>query len=442
MVNVLLIVTGSVATIKTWTLTEAIQKALRAAAHTDVGVRVVATASAQHFLASEAIEAAPSAFQPVPLITDSHEWDKWKKRGDSVEHIELRKWADIAVVAPLSANSLAKLANGLADNLAMSVLRAWEWTSKPVIIAPSMNTAMWEHPLTAPQLATVRGFNRDLVHILPPVSKMLVCGDTGVGAMASLEDIVAAVVKLAAAPSASAAATAPTAASTITAAGAASEHKTRELICELCRQFYTLGWVSGTGGGISIKDTVTGRVLVAPSGVQKERIQPDDLFVLDPQDQNNILENPRCASASKLKQSECTPLFYNTYQLANAAACMHSHSRSVVLLSMMLPADAKEFKITRIEMIKGIKKATTKIAHRFDETLVVPIIENTNFERDLTASMRQAMIDYPDAYCVIVRRHGAYVWGDTWESAKTQAECYDYLFAIAIDMLSKNIELC
>ena len=55
----------------------------------------------------------------------------------------------------------------------------------------------------------------------------------------------------------------------------------REIICELCRQFYDLGWVSGTGGGISVREGE--RVYMAPSGVQKERLRPADLFVLDAQ---------------------------------------------------------------------------------------------------------------------------------------------------------------
>ncbi|MCC6875396.1 MAG: class II aldolase/adducin family protein, partial [Sandaracinaceae bacterium] len=53
----------------------------------------------------------------------------------------------------------------------------------------------------------------------------------------------------------------------------------RALICELCRQFYAQGWVSGTGGGISLRHG--GRVFMAPSGVQKDRLAPGDLFVLD-----------------------------------------------------------------------------------------------------------------------------------------------------------------
>ena len=65
---------------------------------------------------------------------------------------------------------------------------------------------------------------------------------------------------------------------------------------------------------------------------------------------------------------------------------------------------------------------------------VVPIIENTAHECDLADRMAQAMNEYPDADAVLVRRHGLYVWGRDWQHAKTQAECYDYLFNAAVQM--------
>ncbi|HXL72532.1 MAG TPA: class II aldolase/adducin family protein, partial [bacterium] len=64
--------------------------------------------------------------------------------------------------------------------------------------------------------------------------------------------------------------------------------QTRELVCELCRNFYNLGWASGTGGGISIKEG--GKIYMAPSGVQKERLKPEDIFVLD--EQREAIEEP------------------------------------------------------------------------------------------------------------------------------------------------------
>lgn len=76
----------------------------------------------------------------------------------------------------------------------------------------------------------------------------------------------------------------------------------------------------------------------------------------------------------------------------------------------------------------------------YDEELIVPIIENTPLERDLEESLTQAVRDYPGTSAVIVRRHGIYVWGQNWQKAKTQCECYDYLFGIAIEMKKFGLE--
>jgi phosphopantothenoylcysteine decarboxylase len=123
--------------------------------------------------------------------SDEKEWSTWNKRADPVLHIELRKWADVMVVAPLSANSLAKLATGLCDNLLTCVARAWDMKSKPLLVAPAMNTQMWNHPLTAHHLDTLQSWDYTVIQ---PVSKTLMCGDTGMGAMASVDAIVDAVV--------------------------------------------------------------------------------------------------------------------------------------------------------------------------------------------------------------------------------------------------------
>jgi len=111
--------------------------------------------------------------------------DKWKK-DDPVLHIELRKWADAMVIAPLSANTMAKIANGLCDNLLTCVARAWDW-DKPFIVAPAMNTFMWEAPVTGGQLATLEEWGTIVV---PPISKKLACNDEGVGAMARIETVI------------------------------------------------------------------------------------------------------------------------------------------------------------------------------------------------------------------------------------------------------------
>ena len=200
----------------------------------------------------------------------------------------------------------------------------------------------------------------------------------------------------------------------------------RVLIPELCKHMYDLGWATGTGGGFSMR--YEGKVFVAPSGVQKESIQGEDLFVMT--DEGEDLEAP--PPTKKLRKSQCTPLFMCAYKLPGTGAVLHSHSARAVMATLMYPG--KEFRATHLEMIKGIRKCQTWEGLRYDDTLVVPIIENTPQEQDLTEDLQQAILDYPDTCAVLVRRHGVYVWGRSWVETKTMAECYDYLFGVAVEM--------
>ncbi|XP_037955416.1 probable methylthioribulose-1-phosphate dehydratase [Teleopsis dalmanni] len=210
------------------------------------------------------------------------------------------------------------------------------------------------------------------------------------------------------------------------------EEHPRKLIPELCKLFYNLGWVTGTGGGISIK--FNNEIYIAPSGVQKERILPEDLFVQDIKG-NDIQIPPdyKC-----LTKSQCTPLFMLAYRHRSAEAVIHTHSQSAVMATLLWPG--KEFRCTHLEMIKGIYDEEQKRHLRYDEQLVVPIIENTPFERDLADSMYAAMMQYPGCSAILVRRHGVYVWGESWQKAKTMAECYDYLFSIAVEMKKSGLD--
>jgi phosphopantothenoylcysteine decarboxylase len=211
MANVLLGVTGSVAAIKTPEL-------FRDLRHSGHVVRIVATSAATYFFDPAGIEPVGGRRNPQAVTLDEDEWpgasggQLWQ-RGDAVWHIELRRWADLLVIAPLDANTLAKLASGLSDNCLTCVWRAWE-PVRPVVLAPAMNTLMWEHPLTRRHLRAVAadagaaGLPEDLdqddllpvlnqrcktLRVVPPVSKKLACGDIGAGAMAAVADIVAAV---------------------------------------------------------------------------------------------------------------------------------------------------------------------------------------------------------------------------------------------------------
>ncbi|KAJ3416472.1 hypothetical protein HDV05_001630 [Chytridiales sp. JEL 0842] len=203
------------------------------------------------------------------------------------------------------------------------------------------------------------------------------------------------------------------------------------LIPELCKMMYNLGWVTGTGGGITIKNNDL--IYMAPSGVQKERIKPQDLFILHPQTRS-VLRTP----STPLKMTQCAPLFFNAYTLRNAGACIHTHSQNAVMATLLFKGEV--FRITHQEMIKGIRIGSTKENLKFYDMLEVPIIENTAEEEDLQDRMEKAMIKYPHANAVLVRRHGVYVWGENWQKAKTMTECYDYLFEIAVKMKSMGMD--
>ena len=198
----------------------------------------------------------------------------------------------------------------------------------------------------------------------------------------------------------------------------------RALIAELCRQFYHLGWCTGTGGGISIREGDV--IYMAPSGVQKERIQPEDVFVLDLE--GSVIERPE---NPKLKLTECSPLFFNAFDIRGAGAVMHSHSINALMATLI---SGDEFRVTHLEMMKGIA------GHGYHDELVVPIIENTAHEHDLADSMGEAIRAYPKAFAVLVRRHGVYVWGKDWAEAKRHAECYDYLFEAAVKMRQLGVD--
>eukprot|EP01119_Soliformovum_irregulare_P014501 TRINITY_DN3967_c0_g1_i2.p1 TRINITY_DN3967_c0_g1~~TRINITY_DN3967_c0_g1_i2.p1 ORF type:complete len:209 (-),score=26.01 TRINITY_DN3967_c0_g1_i2:115-741(-) len=124
------------------------------------------------------------------------------------------------------------------------------------------------------------------------------------------------------------------------------EEHPRNLIPQLCRQFYKLGWVTGTGGGISMR--LGDEYYVAPSGVQKERIQSEDIFLLDKD--ANVLSAP--PPEKNYKESQCTPLFWNAYTMRDVGAVIHTHSQHAMMVTLLFE---KEFRITHQEMIKGIR---------------------------------------------------------------------------------------
>jgi len=207
----LLGVTGSVAALRTPDLVRTLE------GH-GYAVKVVATQAALYFFDPLALGTRAGQRDPELVILDEDEWPgratgrRWQ-RDEPVLHIELRRWADLFLIAPLDANTLAKLSNGLCDNCLTCVWRAWDAT-RPRVLAPAMNTLMWEQPVTARQLRQLAidcgpgepptglsleeisaWINRggSALRLVPPQAKRLACGDVGVGGLAELDDIASAV---------------------------------------------------------------------------------------------------------------------------------------------------------------------------------------------------------------------------------------------------------
>ncbi len=204
--------------------------------------------------------------------------------------------------------------------------------------------------------------------------------------------------------------------------GHSSQPVERRLLCELLRLFYEKGWVSGTGGGIC---TVVGKseVLMAPTGVHKERVTSRDLFVVDSRS-GKVIRPPRNRS---LRLSECSPIFCALINQRGAGSVMHSHALSAVMAAdLAVTSDHVVFET--LEMLKGLRGASNLDKHP------VPVIHNTTREPDLLEQINHVIsqTDFSRAYAILVRDHGAYIWGeDIWE-AKRHAEVYHFLFEATV----------
>lgn len=167
--NVLLGVTGGIAAYKCAALTSALKKKGET-------VDVVMTEAAAQFISPLTMETLSNN----AVATDTFS----REKPYEVEHIALAKKADVAILAPASANTIAKLACGIADNMLTTTFLA---LTCPVIIAPAMNTAMYQNMATQVNLQILRDRG---MHILPPGSGQLACGDEGEGRMREPSEIV------------------------------------------------------------------------------------------------------------------------------------------------------------------------------------------------------------------------------------------------------------
>lgn len=167
--TVLLCVTGCIAAYKSCEIARALQKA-------GVRVKVCMTEHATSFV-------GPTTFRA--LTREEVAVDLFDNPGDPIHHISLAKEPDVVLVAPATANVVAKVAHGQADDLLTTTILA---TDAPVVVAPAMNVGMWQAEATQKNIATLeqRGFD-----IVRPATGYLACGDTGEGKLADVDDIVA-----------------------------------------------------------------------------------------------------------------------------------------------------------------------------------------------------------------------------------------------------------
>ena len=170
--RILLIISGGIAAYKSLDL-------IRRLRERGAEVRCIMTAAAKHFVTPLSV---------ASLSEDKVYDDLWSLTDESeMGHIRLSREADLVVVAPASADLIGRMAAGLADDLATTALLA---SDKPVLIAPTMNLMMWEHPATQANLKTLekRGIGR-----VGPRAGELACGEVGSGRMAEPLEIIAAI---------------------------------------------------------------------------------------------------------------------------------------------------------------------------------------------------------------------------------------------------------
>ena len=172
--RVLLAVCGGIAAYKACEVLRGLQKA-------GCEVRVTMTEDAARFVGP----ATFAALSGAPVATSLFEYP-----GSAIPHIELAEWANAAVVVPATANVLAKLACGIADDCLTTTLLA---CACPVLVAPGMNVHMWQNPATQAHVGTLRARG---VCLVGPDSGRLACGDVGEGKLATVDEIVGAALAL------------------------------------------------------------------------------------------------------------------------------------------------------------------------------------------------------------------------------------------------------
>lgn len=167
--NILFGLTGSIACFKACDLVSRLAKA-------GFGVQTVASEGALRFVGAATLEGLTGR----PPFTDLYE------PGRTMDHIRLARWADVALLCPATANSMNRLAAGLADDAIGALYLAWEIKAKPWLIAPAMNATMWDHPATRAAREKLASHG---AKILPVGDGRLACGEQGEGRLLEVDEL-------------------------------------------------------------------------------------------------------------------------------------------------------------------------------------------------------------------------------------------------------------
>lgn len=166
--KILLVISGSVSAFKSLSIVSELTKS----GHI---VRCILTRGGSHFLTPLAIE----SLSHQPVFQDEF------KAGELYSHLDLPKWADLILYCPASANIISRLAQGAGSDLASLIFLA-DNLKTPTILAPAMNSNMFEHPLVKKNLQVLQDLG---VHIIGPEAGLLACGECGLGRMSEPHEI-------------------------------------------------------------------------------------------------------------------------------------------------------------------------------------------------------------------------------------------------------------
>ena len=167
--NILFQLTGSIACFKACDLLSRLAKR-------GMAVQTVASAGALRFVGAATLEG----------ITGRAPFTDLYEAGRTMDHIRLARWADIALLCPATANTINRLAAGVADDPIGALFLAWELDRKPYLVAPAMNATMWDHPATRAAREKLAGFG---ARLLPVGDGRLACGEEGEGRLLEVDQL-------------------------------------------------------------------------------------------------------------------------------------------------------------------------------------------------------------------------------------------------------------